>query len=191
MRKFVLGYLLPRFAQWAMVIFIGVTVTFIIPRLSPNDPVERQIGQMMTSGAQVDPAAVIHMREALTEMYGLKGSRWQQYLAFWGRLFRGDLGPSLSTFPTPVTELIARAMPWTLGLLVTAVLISWILGNAPRRLRQLLSKESPHGRDRRAQPGGAADPVLRHGAGHADHVRLCRQDLSFQRRLPAGHTRRT
>jgi len=62
-------------------------------------------------------------------MYGLKGSSWEQYVAFWGRLFRGDLGPSFSTFPTPVTTLIAQAMPWTLGLLLTAVLISWVLGN--------------------------------------------------------------
>lgn len=129
MRKFVLGYLVPRFAQWAIVIFIGVTVTFIIPRLSPNDPVERQISQMMGTGARIDPEAVEHMRAALTEMYGLKGSGWQQYIAFWGRLLRGDLGPSLSTFPTPVTSLIANAMPWTLGLLLTSVLISWVLGN--------------------------------------------------------------
>ena len=129
MRKFVLGYLLPRIGQWAMVIFIGVTVTFIIPRLSPNDPVETRVGQMMMSGGQVYPEAVAHLREALTEMYGLKGSSWEQYVAFWGRLFRGDLGPSLSTFPTPVTTLIAQAMPWTLGLLLTAVLISWVLGN--------------------------------------------------------------
>src|SRR5512141_3082434 len=109
MRKFVLGYLLPRIAQWAMVIFIGVTVTFIIPRLSPNDPVERQIGQMMPTGARVVPEAVEHMRAALTEMYGLKGSAWQQYFAVWGRLLTGDLGPSRSTFPTPVTALIVRA----------------------------------------------------------------------------------
>jgi len=129
MRRFVLGYLLPRIAQWVMVIFIGVTVTFIIPRLSPNDPVETRVGQMMMTGAQINPEAVIHLREALTEMYGLKGSSWEQYVAFWGRLFRGDLGPSLSTFPTPVTTLIAQAMPWTLGLLLTAVLISWVLGN--------------------------------------------------------------
>jgi peptide/nickel transport system permease protein len=129
MRRFVLGYLLPRIAQWVMVIFIGVTVTFIIPRLSPNDPVETRVGQMMMSGGQVYPEAVAHLREALTEMYGLKGSSWEQYVAFWGRLFRGDLGPSLSTFPTPVMDLIAQAMPWTLGLLLTAVLISWVLGN--------------------------------------------------------------
>ncbi|GIV79033.1 ABC transporter permease [Litorilinea aerophila] len=129
MRKFILGYLLPRIGQYFMVIFLGVTLTFIIPRFSPNDPVERQVSQIMMSGSQVSPEAIEHLREALTEMYGLSGSPWQQYWAFWGRLLRGDLGPSLSTFPTPVTKLIADAMPWTLGLLLTAVLISWLLGN--------------------------------------------------------------
>ena len=98
-----------------MVIFIGVTLTFIIPRLSPSDPVERQVSLIMMSGSQVSPEAIIHLREALSEMYGLKGSSLDQYFAFWGRLFRGDLGPSLSSFPTPVTELIGQAMPWTWG----------------------------------------------------------------------------
>lgn len=128
-RNFFLHYLIPRIGQYLMVIFIGVTLIFIIPRFSPNDPVERQISQMMMSGSQVSPEAIIHLREALTEMYGLSGSSWEQYLAFWGRLFRGDLGPSLSTFPTPVIHLIATAMPWTLGLMLTAVLISWTIGN--------------------------------------------------------------
>lgn len=129
MRKFVLSYLIPRIGQYIMVIFLGVTLTFIIPRFSPNDPVERQVSQLMMSGSQVSPEAIEHLREALTEMYGLSGSPWQQYLAFWGRLLRGDLGPSLSSFPTPVSSLIASAMPWTFGLLLTAVLISWIVGN--------------------------------------------------------------
>jgi peptide/nickel transport system permease protein len=129
MRKFLLRYLIPRFGQYLLVIFLGVTLTFIIPRLSPVDPVERQVSMIMMSGSQVSPEAIIHLRSALTEMYGLKGSSFEQYLAFWGRLFRGDLGPSLSTFPTPVTALIFQAMPWTLGMLLTAVIISWILGN--------------------------------------------------------------
>lgn len=129
MRKFVLNYLIPRIVQYFLVIFLGVTLIFIIPRLSPNDPVERQVNQMMMSGGHVSPDDVLAMREALTEMYGLEGSSFQQYFAFWGRLLRGDLGPSLSTFPTPVTRLIFQAMPWTLGILVSASLISWVVGN--------------------------------------------------------------
>jgi peptide/nickel transport system permease protein len=128
-RKLVLNYLLPRIGQYFLVIFLGVTLTFIIPRLSPNDPVERQVAQLMMSGSQVSPEAIEHLRVALTEMYGLEGSVWEQYLAFWNRLLHGDLGPSLSSFPTPVWDLLAQAMPWTFGLLMTSIAISWVVGN--------------------------------------------------------------
>jgi peptide/nickel transport system permease protein len=40
-----------------------------------------------------------------------------------------DFGPSLSAFPTPVSVLIGRALPWTVGLLLTCTLIAWALGN--------------------------------------------------------------
>ena len=129
MRKFVVNYLIPRIGQYFLVIFLGVSITFIIPRLSPADPVEAQISRIMASGSQVNPEAIISMREALTEMYGLGGSSFQQYFAFWGRLLRGDLGPSLALFPTPVSLLLARAMWWTFGLLMTSIMISWTIGN--------------------------------------------------------------
>jgi len=129
MRKFVLNYLLPRIGQYLLMVFLGVTLTFLIPRLSPNDPVTTQVNQIMMSGANFGPEMIEHMRSALTELYGLEGSNWDQYWAFWGRLFRGDLGPALSSFPTPVIALIQRSLPWTLGLLMTAVIVSWIVGN--------------------------------------------------------------
>jgi peptide/nickel transport system permease protein len=129
MKKFLLNYVLPRIGQYIMVIFVGVTVTFIIPRLSPSDPVQAQINRLMTSGVNYSQETLDDFRVSLTSLYGLEGSNWEQYLDFWGRLFRGDLGRSLSSFPTPVIELIGRSMPWTLGLLLTATIISWIVGN--------------------------------------------------------------
>lgn len=129
MRQFVLRYLIPRFLQFLTIIFIGITVTFIIPRLSPTDPVEAQISMMMARGESIDPNSVNSMREALTDLYGLSGSPVEQYFSFWGRLFRGDLGPSLANFPTPVSAMIGQAMPYTLSLLIPAVLISWVFGN--------------------------------------------------------------
>ena len=73
--------------------------------------------------------SVESMRAALTELYGLSGSPVEQYFAFWGRLLRGDLGPSLGNFPTPVSEMIGQALPYTLSLLIPALIISWIFGN--------------------------------------------------------------
>ncbi|HLT61579.1 MAG TPA: ABC transporter permease, partial [Microlunatus sp.] len=96
---------------------------------SPTSPVESQISLITSSGSSIDPEAIQHLRESLTEMYGLSGSPLEQYLAFWGRLFRGDLGPSLSSFPTPVAELVGRALPWTLSIVLAATLLSWVLGN--------------------------------------------------------------
>ena len=129
MRKFFWRYLIPRIIQFFTIIFVGITVTFIIPRLSPTDPVEAQISMVMARGNTLDPQSVESMRAALTDMYGLSGTPLQQYFAFWGRLLRGDLGPSLANFPTPVSEMISQAMPYTVSILITAVIISWIFGN--------------------------------------------------------------
>jgi len=52
----------------------------------------------------MDPAAVDALRQSLTELYGLEGGMFQQYFAFWGRLIKGDFGPSLFQFPTPVMD---------------------------------------------------------------------------------------
>jgi len=69
------------------------------------------------------------MRQSLRELYGLQGSLWEQYVAFWKRVVVLDFGPSLSAFPTPVADLIWRALPWTAGLLLVSTTITWILGN--------------------------------------------------------------
>jgi peptide/nickel transport system permease protein len=129
MRRFFWRYLIPRIIQYFTIIIVGITVTFIIPRLSPTDPVEAQISMMMARGTALDPQSVEAMRAALTDMYGLSGTPLQQYFSFWGRLLRGDLGPSLANFPAPVSQMIAQAMPYTVSILMTAVIISWIFGN--------------------------------------------------------------
>ena len=140
MRKFILRYLIPRTIQFLTIIFVGITVTFIIPRLAPTDPVEAQVSMMTARGSSLDPESIESMRAALTEMYGLSGSPVEQYFAFWGRLLRGDLGPSLSNFPTPVSAMIGQALPYTLILLVSALIISWVFGNLFGALSSYYSK---------------------------------------------------
>lgn len=125
---FIRGYLIPRIIQYFLVIFVGITAVFLIPRALPADPVNRMISVIDSRGATLDPASVDEMIEDLTEMYGLGGSTFEQYVAFWGRLFRGDFGVSFFQYPTRVNDMIKQALPWTLGLLVTTTAISWTLG---------------------------------------------------------------
>lgn len=125
---FVKGYLIPRLIQYFLVIFVGITAVFIIPRFAPSDPVLQTIGALQSRGTYLDPATMDDMIQDLTEMYGLEGSSLEQYGAFWVRLFHGDFGVSFFQFPTPVIELIKSALPWTLGLLITTTLIGFTVG---------------------------------------------------------------
>jgi peptide/nickel transport system permease protein len=127
--KFVRQYLIPRLIQYVLVIWLGITVVFLIPRLTPNDPVMRMVGELRGRGSTLEPGAMDGIIADLTEMYGLEGSWLDQYWAFWGRLFRGDFGISFFQFPARVNQLIGNALPWTLGLLLTTTAISWISGN--------------------------------------------------------------
>lgn len=123
-------YILPRIFQYILVIFVGVTVAFFAPRLTPLDPVVTALSQMSAYGASFMSAeAVEEIMASLTELYGLEGTLLEQYGRFWGRIIRGDFGPSLSMFPTPVMNVIMNSMPWTAGLLITSALISWLIGN--------------------------------------------------------------
>jgi peptide/nickel transport system permease protein len=126
--KLYLVYLLKRLGQCAAVILIGINIVYVATHATPIDPVEQTIAAATNYGA-TSPEAIALMRESLRELYGLKGNWLEQYLTFWRRVLVGDFGPSLSAFPTPVSALIAQAMPWTVGLLFTAVVISWGLGN--------------------------------------------------------------
>ena len=123
---FIKSYALPRLLQWAVVILVGTTLTFILPRLLPTDPVEQTLRRVSTS--LVDPRAVATFRQTLEDLYGLQGTWLDQYIRFWARLLRADLGPSLGAFPTPVTQIIRDGLPWTIGLLGASTIISWFLG---------------------------------------------------------------
>jgi peptide/nickel transport system permease protein len=126
---FLRGYLIPRLIQYILVIFLGITAVFFIPRFLPNDPVVHTIAAIQARGATLDPGTMDEIVADLTEMYGLEGSMLQQYGAFWQRLFHADFGVSFFQFPTPVSRLVKTALPWTAGLLLVTTFLSWTIGN--------------------------------------------------------------
>jgi peptide/nickel transport system permease protein len=123
-------YLISRLVTYVLVIWIGMTVIFFVPRFLPSDPVTAALGRVMSSGSTMRPEEVQAMRSTLMQLYGLEGSLPEQYVNFLKRvLFGGNFGPSLAFYPTPVNALIAKSLPWTLVLLLTSTLLAWVLGN--------------------------------------------------------------
>jgi len=102
-----------------------VAINWRLPPFMPGDPV-----RAMVSRAQLqDPDAVAAMREYYTNLFGFDLPWWQQYLNFWGEVFQGNFGVSLWAYPAPVGSIILAALPYTLGLLLPAILLSWWAGN--------------------------------------------------------------
>jgi len=124
---FIKSYLIPRLLQYFVVTFLGLTAIFFLPRLLPVDPIKQQLQQYQTFGVYIPPEQQEEMMRTLRQLYGLEGTLWDQYVNFWKRLFTGNFGPSLSRYPIPVTQLIAQALPWTVGLLSLTTILSWIV----------------------------------------------------------------
>lgn len=127
----VLQYVLKRLGLYVAVLFIGLTITFFLPRLMPTNPIDGYIGQIQAraSGA-LTADAIVELRASLEELYGLKGDLFSQYVSYLERvIFRFDFGPSFTFYPQPVSTMVINALPWTLCLLLTSTVIAWILGN--------------------------------------------------------------
>ena len=63
---FIRRYLIPRLIQYLLVIFVGVTTVFLIPRFLPSDPVVRTISELRSRGSYLDPASIEAMVADLT-----------------------------------------------------------------------------------------------------------------------------
>ena len=119
-------YVSRRFLLLLATVFIAMTVVFFVPRLVPGEPMAAIFANMASVGGSMNAQAMI--AEYRTR-FGLDDPLWVQYLSFWRELLQGNLGISISNFPVPVAELLVRALPWTLGLLIVTTTLSWIFGS--------------------------------------------------------------
>jgi peptide/nickel transport system permease protein len=105
--------------------FIGVTVDWALPHFMPGDPIQGMLSKYNVSNTAGYQALYAQFQAS----YGLNVSLWQQYLNFWHGVLTGDFGQSIFAQGATVSSLVFSAMPYTLALLVPAVLLSYSLGN--------------------------------------------------------------
>lgn len=111
------NYVIRRIFYSIPILFIVLTLVFIIVRVLPGDPAVAALGDYASKEAV----------NALREEMGLNVSLWLQYLRFLGGLFRGDLGKSLIT-GFPVASRVIKVLPYTLELTLSGVLFGYLLG---------------------------------------------------------------
>jgi peptide/nickel transport system permease protein len=121
------SYILQRLILFVLTVWLGATMIFIIPRLAPGDPISAIMARMIAQGNQIEGSE--QMVEAWRVRFGLDQPLMVQYVAYLRNMLRLDLGYSLTNFPSEVIDLVGRSLPWTIGLLLLATVISFILGN--------------------------------------------------------------
>lgn len=113
-------FLARRLAHGAAVLFIAVSISFFLVHLAPGDPFSPTV-----DGRGMDAAT----RARLRAEFGLDRPLGEQYVRFLGQIATGNLGPSLSRH-RPAAEILKEAVPHTLLLMGTALVLSFAMGVA-------------------------------------------------------------
>jgi peptide/nickel transport system permease protein len=109
-------YVLTRLAYMLPVIWLVVSVVFLLIHLVPGDPIQAMLGE---GAAAVDIQATRHD-------YELDKTLPVQYVHYWGGVLHGDLGQSIR-LNKPVSSLVAQAYPATLSLALSALVVAILL----------------------------------------------------------------
>lgn len=117
-------YIITRIIATVPMVFILVTIVFLILRVLPGNPA------LVILGEEATPDAVSKLMEQL----GLNKPLYEQYIDFWVNIFTGNLGRSLRTGGSVIDE-IMRRIPLTVEL----VAVGFLIGNLLAVLLGLIS----------------------------------------------------
>jgi peptide/nickel transport system permease protein len=127
LRKYILEevsmrHILRRIGFYLVALWTSATLNFVIPRLAPGDPAQTMIARLH---GRISPQAL----HAIEIAYGINHDPlWSQYIQYLNNLAHGNLGVSITYFPTPVIVVISQEIPWTLMLVGISLVISFIIG---------------------------------------------------------------
>lgn len=111
-----LRYVLTRLLYTIPVLWLVVSVVFLLIHLVPGDPIQQMLGEGATASDV----------QSLRHAYGLDVPIGQQYVNYWKGVLRGDLGRSLR-LDQPVTRIIGQRYPWTLQLTIAAMIVALLI----------------------------------------------------------------
>ncbi|MFV1807993.1 ABC transporter permease [Phaeobacter sp. Ax4a-4a] len=111
------NFALRRFALAALILFVAVTLMFLMIRAVPGDPVQIMLG----------PRATPELQARLTAELALDQPIWRQLVIFYSNMMQGDLGTDVFSGRS-VTQIVFQQLPFTLELIFASILWSAALG---------------------------------------------------------------
>ncbi len=122
-----IGYILKRSLFFLVIVWLAASVNFFLPRLGGQDPVrDKLLEQSLVGGGS--QLGIQEMAKVYEEKFGLDKPLMTQYVVFLQDMLRFNFGYSIANYPRTANEIIEVALPWTIGLLATAVIIAFAIG---------------------------------------------------------------
>jgi peptide/nickel transport system permease protein len=123
-----ISYIFRRILIFLAVVWAAASFNFFIPRLSPTNPIREKLIQQSSLSGSVQ-AGLDDMVAEFETKFGLDQPLWKQYLTYMGDTLRFDFNYSIVNYPRKVSDMIAEAIPWTIGLLLTTTILAFLIGN--------------------------------------------------------------
>src|SRR5882672_9000328 len=120
-------WFLRRLAFYGFALWVALTLNFLLPRLMPGDPIGGVLQHLSPAQIQSNPGIIQTYRDLLGGGNQSILSAYGQYLH---RVATLDFGISTSNYPSKVSEVVARTLPYSLVLVGIAFLIAFLLGTA-------------------------------------------------------------
>lgn len=117
-------YVGKKFLYYLVAFFIAVSITFIIPRLLPN-----QIDIILPPPTNVNDPEYQRRLAELMDFFKIDKSPLEGLWDFWVDFFRFDFGPSMYYYPKSVVDIVVSRLPFTLVIVLPALFCSFFLGN--------------------------------------------------------------
>lgn len=114
-------YAAGRALEYALVLMVALTLNFALPRALPGGPLK------LFGSPEALARLTAEERAQIATEYGFGQPLYEQFLSYLHGVLTLDLGTSLSD-GRPVTEAIGAALPWTLLLVGTSIVITAVLG---------------------------------------------------------------
>lgn len=124
-----LDYVVRRFGIFLVITWLAASINFFLPHLSSQDPVKDKLLEASLTGGAVQ-SGIQEMAAEYNRKFGLDRPLWQQYVTYLADVSRLDFNYSIANYPRTVLGLIFEALPWTIGLLSVATILSFVVGTA-------------------------------------------------------------
>ena len=116
-----------RLLFYVVALWVALTINFLLPRLMPGDPIAGLLAHLNPSQLAANPG-LIQTYQAM--LGGGHHSIWQDYVTYLHRVAHFDFRLSTSNWPTPVSEVVGRTLPYSIFLVGVAFLLAFFLGTA-------------------------------------------------------------